>query len=529
MKRDKLPLGVQNFPDFKKYNYIYVDKTELIHRLVTGSQYNFLSRPRRFGKSLLVSTIQELFMGHKEHFENLWIYDKWDWSKTHPVIHLSFSSFDYQGYGLKEAISVKLKECAKNFGITLTNTSHKAQFEELIKEVYAQKGDIVILIDEYDKPIIDYLEKEKMEQAKANRDILKTFYSVLKDASIYIRLLFITGVSKFSKVSIFSDLNHLTDLTLEADYATLTGYTQSELEFYFPQYIDALQQRFKLERTELIKALRTRYDGFSWDGQNFVYNPFGTLNALSKREFGNFWFDTGTPTFLIKLMTEQVTFDFEQRPTSTDILNKYDLDNLDLVALLFQTGYLTIKKRNFFNREIELDYPNEEVRSGLYEFTLDSLIPSTVKDSSSISVRYLNNSFLANDLDRVKMVINTIFSDLPSNLYERDDQNKLKEMALAERFFHGTIHLIFKYLGLYIESEVATSQGRLDSVVITPTHIYIFEFKYNRSGTAAMNQLKKNNYADKYRSFNKKIVGIGVNFSHYTRKINGWIVKELSD
>ena len=209
------------------------------------------------------------------------------------------------------------------------------------------------------------------------------------------------------------------------------------------------------------------------------------------------------------------------------MLNKYDLDNLDLVALLFQTGYLTIKKRNLATREILLDYPNQEVRGGMYEFMIDTIMPQSQETASSVNVKYLSRFFIEDNLDRVKMVINTLFSDLPSNLYERDDKDKLKEMALAERFFHGTIHLIFKYLGLYIESEVATSLGRLDSVVITPTHIYLFEFKYNRSGSAAMKQLKKNNYADKYRTSGKKIIGIGVNFSHHTRKLNGWVVALL--
>ena len=527
MKRDKLPIGVQHFPDFKRYNYIYVDKTELIHRIATSSQYNFFSRPRRFGKSLLLSTMHELFAGNKELFEGLWIYDKWDWSQTNPVIHLSFSSVNYQGYGLAEAISLTLLEWAKKFDIQLISTHFKSQFKELLEELHAKKGDIVLLIDEYDKPIIDFLEKENLYEAKANRETLKTFYSVLKDASPYIRLIFITGVSKFSKVSIFSDLNHLSDLTLDADYATLTGYTQEELEFYFAAHIDVLQKRFEYSRADLLDILRIRYDGFSWDGTHFLYNPFGVLNALAKRELGDFWFESGTPTFLINLMKNQVEFAFENVTTTAALLNKYDLDNLDLVALLFQTGYLTIKKRNLATREILLDYPNQEVRGGMYEFMINSILPRREQTASSINVKYLSQYFFENNLDRVKMVINTLFSDLPSNLYERDDHNKLKEMALAERFFHGTIHLIFKYLGLYIESEVATSQGRLDSVVSTPTHIYLFEFKYNRSGSAAMKQLKKNNYADKYRALNKKIIGIGVNFSHHTRKINGWVVEEL--
>ena len=261
----------------------------------------------------------------------------------------------------------------------------------------------------------------------------------MKSEDANIRFLFLTGVSKFSKVSIFSDLNHLDDLTLDENYATLTGYTQSELEFYFEDYIQSVMERHQLTRPVLLEMMRENYNGFSWDGTHTVYNPFGTLNFFKKRSFEGFWFASGTPTFLVNL----------------------------------------------------------------------------------------THAFQINDLEQVKRIINTLFSDLPSNLYERDDNDKFKEMQLSERFFHGTIHLIFKYLGLHIDSEVWSSQGRADSVVQTATHVYVFEFKYNRSGKAAMTQLLKNNYADKYRADGKTIIGIGVNFSHKTRKLNGWEVKKL--
>ncbi len=527
MKNKNLPLGIQTFSDFKHFNLVYVDKTEQIHRLATTGFAYFLSRPRRFGKSLLCSTMKELFLGSKDLFEGLWIEDKWDWTQTNPVIHLSFTSIAYREMGLGKAISHELKRIASSYDIEYSSDNYSTQFKELIEQLYKKHGRVVLLIDEYDKPIIDFLEKEKIPQAEANRDILKTFYSVLKDASPYLRLLFITGVSKFSKVSIFSDLNHLEDLTLDENYATLTGYTQTELEFYFEDYIQSVMERHQLARPVLLEMMRENYNGFSWDATHTVYNPFGTLSFFKKRAFEGFWFASGTPTFLVNLMKKQVKFEYENTASTTALLDKYDLNNLDIVAILFQTGYLTIKERNFLTGDLLLDYPNKEIRAGMYEFMINAIIPSSEKDASSISVKNLSNAFQSNDLEQVKRIINTLFSDLPSNLYERDDNDKLREMQLSERFFHGTIHLIFKYLGLYIESEVWSSHGRADSVVKTTTHIYIFEFKYNRSGKAAMTQLEKNNYADKYRAEGKTIIGIGVNFSQKTRKVNGWLVKTL--
>ena len=526
MEKKNLPIGIQDFQILRTSNCIYVDKTELIHRLITEGYYYFLSRPRRFGKSLLISTIKEIFLGNKDLFEGLWIYDKWDWSKTNPVIHLSFSSIDYQNLGLARGISSELKTIAQKHNLVLNSDSFKEQFKELIQALNAQYGSVVILIDEYDKPMIDYLEYEKLPQAKENQAIMKTFYSVLKDAAPYLRLVFITGVSKFSKVSIFSDLNHLDDLTLHPNYTTLTGYTQEELAFYFDDYLQSASERLKISRIDLGERVREWYNGFSWDGTNTVYNPFGILQFLAQSDFRNFWAETGTPTFLLEQMKKRQRFDFENALTTSDLLNKYDISNLEIIPLLFQTGYLTVKKRDFLNGQIVLDYPNREVRSSFYGFLIDELTPNQNSPYATVAVYDLQNMFLNNDLDGVKNIIGTLFSDLPYDLYAQN-KDKKKEIEMSERFFHGIIHLIFKYLGIYIKSEVHSSNGRADSVVETPTHVYIFEFKYNRSGKAAMDQLKRNNYADPYRTSGKTIVGIGVNFSHITRKINGWKVEIL--
>jgi hypothetical protein len=523
-----LPLGIQTFKNMREGNYVYVDKTEHIYRFTSEIGMYFLSRPRRFGKSLTVSTLKELFEGNSILFKGLWIYDKWDWSVTHPVIHISCATIAYKELGLETAFKNELKNIGDKAGISFSNNSLQQQFKELIEKLYQQHGKIVILIDEYDKPIIDYLEKEDMPQAKANQKIMKNFYSVLKDAEDYIRLLFITGVSKFSKVSIFSDLNHLTDLTMHPDYSTLIGYTQEELETRFEGHIEAVRVRQGMTRTELLAQMKEWYDGFSWDGIHRLYNPFGTLTFLSTKVFSNVWFTTATPTFLLNLMKERGIFEYEKQWMPQLALEKYDLDNLDLIPLLFQTGYLTVLESDIRNGDVLLDYPNREVKDGMYQFLLDDLTRNTYKHSSKITVTDLSKAFIANDLDKVKLIIDVLFTDLPAPLYvpkQRDD--KRKEIELSERFFHGVIHLIFKYLGIFIDSEVYSSFGRADSVVTTATHIYVFEFKYNRSGKAAFEQIQKKKYGDKYRATGKTIIGIGVNFSHITRKINGWVLKEL--
>ena len=247
-----------------------------------------MSRPRRFGKSLLISTLKELFVGNRTLFEDLWIEDKWDWSKTKPVIHISFAKIDYQGIGLENSIIQALDKCAAIHEITLLETTIKSRFEELLKALYEKKGKIVLLIDEYDKPIIDFLEETEIPKAKEHRNTLKAFYSVLKDSEPYLHFVLITGVSKFSQVSIFSDLNHLTDLSLMEDYATMLGYTQKELEHYFKDYLAETAKKFKISQKTLLKEVRDWYNGFSWDGTRTVYNPFGVLSFFLHKDFHNF-------------------------------------------------------------------------------------------------------------------------------------------------------------------------------------------------------------------------------------------------
>ncbi|MEY4905362.1 MAG: hypothetical protein RLZZ292_3177, partial [Bacteroidota bacterium] len=376
-------------------------------------------------------------------------------------------------------------------------------------------GKIVILIDEYDKPLIDYLEQHNLDIARANQKVMKNFYSTLKDSSSMIELLFITGVSKFSKVSLFSDLNYLRDLTVHPLTATTFGYTEEELQHSFKEYLDDfLKENTDFTYATLLENIKEWYNGYSWDGKTSVYNPYGFLLFLTNKRFDNYWFSSGTPTFLIHKALEQNFYTVENRTTTLAFLEQYSLDNVELTSLFFQTGYLTIKELDIWGNVV-LDYPNREVRDSMYQFLMTYMGQRNV--DSKVTVRHLNKAFMDNDLAEAKEIIQNVFYDLPYDVFQRQ----------GEGLYHGLIHVLFKYVGLDVESEVHTARGRADAIVKTPTHIYIFEFKLNRSPNAAMVQLKQRNYASKFRSTGKEIIGIGLNFSQKTKNFGKWLIEKL--
>jgi hypothetical protein len=512
-----LPIGIQSLSEIRRRNCVYVDKTPLIHRLSQTSKYYFLSRPRRFGKSLLISTLKELYLGNKALFEGLWIEPYWDWTKTSPVIHLTFDRLDYQGLGLSKAIIKELSRCAKSYQINLTEKTLKSKFSELIQTLSREYGKVVLLVDEYDKPIIDYIETEEREQAKKNQIVLRDFYSVLKGEDENLELVFITGISKFTKVSLFSHLNNLTDITIDAQYASLTGYTQQELESYFDAYLHACCAYLGISRETLLENIKVWYDGYSWDGETRVYNPFGTLNFLHKRVFSNHWFSTGSPSFLIKRMRDLTVYNVENYRISNWVLDKYDMEDIELIPLLFQTGYLTIKAMDKMTGEIVLDYPNLEVRQSMYGFLIDDIAQNPQRLNTGLTMQDLRNAFTTKNLKQVKTILNSLLADLPNETYRTQ----------TEGLFHGLIHLTFSYLGLYASSEVHSSQGHADAVVQTTTDVYIFEFKFNKTAQEALDQMTEKDYAGKYRASGKTITGIGVNFKSDLKTIDDWIEVSL--
>jgi hypothetical protein len=512
-----LPIGEQSFLNIREGNLLYIDKTSHIFRLISESKYSFLSRPRRFGKSLTLSTIDEIFSGKKELFKGLWIENKWDWTKINPVIHLSFNVLDYQAKGLEKAIMDFLDEKAAKHEILLSEVSAKSKLMELVRKLNEKIGKVVILIDEYDKPLIDFLEKDSLHLAKENQKILKNFYSGLKgkESQEALRFLLITGVSKFSQVSIFSDLNYLDDITLNKNFGALVGYTQKELEKSFKDRINQFVKNSKKEysRTSLLTAIKEWYNGYSWNMEDFVYNPFSILQFFSKGQFQDYWFKTGTPTFLMKVLREKRFFNLNDLKVNKVLFESYDLDNLDARSLLFQTGYLTIKHIDNRTGQYTLDYPNREVEEAMHSHLIGSLLHTMPADSTK-PILQMEDAFLKNNVEKVVKVINTMLKDLPSHVVNGKD----------EHFYHSLVHLHFRYLGLFINSEVHTSDGRMDAVVQTDTHIFILEFNIDESGEITLQQIKDKKYADKFQLENKPIVCVGINFNTKKKSVDSFAI-----
>jgi Predicted AAA-ATPase/PD-(D/E)XK nuclease superfamily len=508
----QLPIGRQDFATLREKNCLYVDKTEHIYRLLTTSAAYFLSRPRRFGKSVTISTIKAIYEGKKEFFEGLWIEDKWDWSRRNPVIHIPFNVLDYKTLGLENVLVERLKDIGLSYGITLTKTSMTSVFEELVIELAKNGQRVAILIDEYDKPIIDNLETKNRPQAEENRAILRNFYSPIKSLDPYIELLFITGVSKFSQVGIFSHLNHLDDITLGDKFGTLVGYTPEELLLYFEEYIvDFLERKPKWTRERLLDTIREWYNGYSWDNVTTVYNPFSILNFFSKSVFQDYWFKSGTPRFLIDILKERRFFNLNDIKATAPMFESYEIEHLEARAILFQTGYLTIKDYDEDRSLYTLDYPNREVEESMHNHLIAALRGIFPVDSRA-PVIAIEDAFLVNDVEKVVRTINAMLKDVPSQIIDKKD----------EHFYHALVHLHFKFLGIYMDSEVNTSDGRMDAVVKTPNHIYILEFKIDQTAQVALDQIKNKDYPAKYATDPRPTVGIGINFNTEKKSVDDW-------
>jgi len=502
-----LPLGIQTFSEIIERDNLYVDKTQHIHGLLRAGKYFFLSRPRRFGKSLLLSTIKSIYQGRKDLFKGLWIENNWKWEQVHPVIHIGFSSIGYKTMGLETALNKILDQEADKFGLELINKDYDQKFKELIEKL-SKKNAVVLLIDEYDKPIIDYL--DDIPQAKAHQKILKSFYSIIKDTGTHIQFLMITGVSKFSKVSIFSELNNLTDLTIHPKFTTLVGYTQEELEHYFEEGFQELTGALAPTKAKLLAKIKEWYNGYSWDGENFVYNPFSILSFFGAGKFRNFWFTTGTPTFLIKLLKKRQLIDLTQIEVDQGAFESYDIENLDTFPLLFQTGYLTIKSEEEFGI-FTLDYPNKEVKESMLRHLIGTFRDDSPARTTPIVIK-LRKAFLENDYKKIITIINSLFKSIPSHIF-------IKE---KEAYYHSVVFLVFQYLGQFIDAEVNTSDGRIDAVVQTDTHVYIVEFKLDESADIAIQQIQEKGYGEKYQALEKQVVGLGINFSSTTKSVADW-------
>lgn len=518
----KLPIGIQTLSEIIDEGYIYVDKTAQVHTIVSAGKYYFLSRPRRFGKSLLVSTFEALFAGNRPLFKNLAIDSlPWEWKK-HPIVKISFASIAYETVdALKHSLLTQLNFIAASYKVTLTPGLLPGDTLKQLIITLAEQQKVVLLIDEYDYAILKHVHKPDI--ADQMREVLMGFYGVIKDLDPYLRFVFLTGVSKFSKTAIFSGLNNLQDLTLDDRAATLLGYTEKEIIDNFPQYLNLATQELNLSEQELLKTMRVWYDGYWFtkktrhaDGE--MYNPFSVLNFLQKKTFSNYWFESGTPTFLINLIKTKnypVIQDFEQIKISEAKLGSFTIDNIYLPTLLYQTGYLTIKSYDPHTELYTLGYPNREVSRSLIDYLFESL--TTQPDAKLRDLAYkLHQAFEQKNYHAIQPLLTQFFADIPYTIQLSD-----------EKYYQTIFYFVLKMIGADIIVEEPTNVGRIDGVLQTPQNIFIIEFKINDSAAHAIAQIVDKNYAQKYTRLDKKIVLVGIAFDTTTKNVSEIVFKDL--
>ena len=529
MKR--LPIGKQDFADIRKRDLLYVDKTKQIYELINRADLFFLSRPRRFGKSLLLSTLNQLFIGNKEVFKGLYIYEHTDYEwETYPVLHFNFADFGHQVAYLESALNNQIDKHATTFNIKQPYKKLSEKFTYLVQQIAKKGKPVVILIDEYDKPIVDFL--TDIEQATKNQLILRQLFSPLKglEAKGHLRFLFITGVSKFSRVSLFSDLNNLVDLSISTVAHDLVGITQSELLANFGAYIQQAADSFKMTEEELLKGVQVWYNGYSFEGATRLYNPFSLLNFFNENRFRNFWFATGTPTFLIKAIQDQYVnpIDLEHKEVTEAFFNKFSIEQLEITGLLFQTGYLTIKEAILQGYETTyvLGYPNVEVRKSFIYNLLEAFTFKPHSEVGSALIK-MERGLKQGDVSTFIAQLKVLFSDmayhlLPKTKKQPTPKDISQNFRAWEGYFHTVIYLITSFMGLQVQSEIAKHKGRLDLVAQTEKFLYLMEFKLDESATNAIEQIKNREYAAAYEQTDKTVILVGINFSQEERNVDTW-------
>ncbi len=513
----KLPLGIQTFREIREGGYYYVDKTGYVGRLVEGGKHYFLSRPRRFGKSLLLDTIKELFEGSEALFRGLAAEDHWALSAGHPVVRLDFSGGDFTRPGnLHRNTMAQLAALERRASVAGEHEGAPERFVHLIQMLRERaERRVVVLVDEYDKPILDALEKPDV--ARANRDFLRGLYGTIKFCDADVRFTFLTGVSKFSKVNLFSGLNNLTDVTLDERYSAICGYTDSDLDTVFAPELPGLDRQ----------AIRDWYDGYNWLGAERVYNPYDVLLLFDKRRFDAWWFETGTPAFLIeRLFGLGLHFPrLDGLRVSDDLLSAFDVDDMEPEALLFQTGYLTIKGVGAADDlarlpSYHLGYPNREVRRGLTGRLLRAAVPRDVREvASGVGLR---RRLEARDLAGVETLLRAFFDSIPYQWYTNND------IAGYEGYYASVFYGYVEGAGLEATVEDSSNRGRLDMAVRSSGAVYLFEFMVVESGPegAALAQLRERGYAAKYRHLGRPIHLVGIEFSRETRNVVAFGVEQ---
>ncbi len=512
-----LPIGIQNFESLRHDGYLYIDKTELVYQLANSGRYYFLSRPRRFGKSMLLSTLQAYFEGKKELFEGTALtHLETSWTK-YPVLHLDLNTANYS---TTEALSNKLNKCLsvweKTYGSEPYEKSFGDRLEGIIQRAAEKMGQrVVILVDEYDKPILQAIDNEMLQDAY--RSELRGFYGALKSMDHYIRFAFLTGVTKFGKISVFSDLNNLNDISMDERYATICGITDEEVDRVFPEYLRRLAERQEITSEEAREKLRTLYDGYHFtENSPGIYNPFSVLNAMDKLQFGSYWYETGTPSYLVHLLKLH-HYDLEKLPTASSsarTLNSTDSQSTNPIPVIYQSGYLTIKG---YDREFgvyQLGFPNKEVEEGFFDFLLP-YYASLGNDEASFHIMHFVNEVRTGRTEAFLKRLSGFFADTPHEL-----------MLDMENHYRNVFFILTKLMGFYVEAERRTSEGRIDLYIRTTDYAYVMEFKLDGTAEEAIRQIHDKQYTLPFVVDRQKLICVGANFSSKTRNIERWIIEE---
>ena len=518
MARKLYPIGIQTFERIRKEDMFYVDKTEYIYHMThTDGTYFFLSRPRRFGKSLLVSTFKSYFEGKKELFEGLAIEKlEKEWT-AYPVLHFSLAGGKHmEKEQLDRYLLYILKENEDRFGVDCDSPDPNVRLLNLIKTVTAKTGkQAVVLIDEYDAPLLDVAhEKEKLDFL---RNTMRNFYSPLKDCEPMLRFVFLTGITKFSQLSIFSELNNLVNISMDTEFASICGFTEEEVRTQMADYVDRMAEGKGWDKEKTLWELKNKYDGyhFTWPSPD-VYNPFSLLLAFSKKKLDNYWFESGTPTFLIEMLRQFNVMPSMLKPTKavSEAFNRPTENMTSVIPLLYQSGYFTIKDYNEISDLYVLDIPNKEIRVGLMESLLPNYVQiDSYKGTTAVAEMYL--ALLENDVDQMLRLLQTYLLTIP----QCDNTN-------YEGHYQQLLYVIFSLLCRYVDVEVRTATGRVDMVLRTAQRLYLFELKLNRSAEAAMQQINLKDYPARFARCGLPIVKVGINFDAESHTISDWEIEE---
>jgi hypothetical protein len=539
-----LPLGSQDFEDLRLRNSLYVDKTKYVLDIINQSKYMFFSRPRRMGKSLLCSTLKCVYEGRQGLFEGLYIYDKIDWEAIAcPVIHIDFSAVPLKEQTLAEALPKYMHGLANKFLIQVPTNFTSAEILKLLLEELSKVGKkVVVIVDEYDKALNDFLDDKQMFEE--NRAVLRNFFGILKPSDNLLEKVFLTGVSKFGKVSVFSQLNNITDYSTYETYATMCGYTQTELEHYFADYIVDTTQKLEVSKNALLQEMKRYYNGYSYDGVTTVYNPYSVLNFFKLQKFYNYWYDTGTPTFLIKALREQKIQSFELEKIQTDpvVLDMTSIEITNVIALLFQTGYLTIKQviRKKFKEMYRLGFPNAEVKQAFSQYILSDYMQNALDLNKIKYASPMRDALENKDFPAMQQIAQAVYASIVYQLHERKSKDSTQtkdeiekaieaesELMRKEMFYHSLFHVLMNATGFRTESEILTNLGRIDMAVETDETLYLFEFKVNESAEIAFDQIMNKGYAEKYQTTDYEIFAVGINFSTEIRNIEALTYRKL--